>query len=263
MARYAASLTFYTVLSLAPTFIIVVSIASSAVGEPAARAALTGFIESRLGPEGAAVVVRIGEEARSEASGPVTVAIGIVTLLLGSTIVFSEIHAGLNSIWRAESREGLAGLLWGRLVAFLMVLGLGVLLLASVVASTILGMASSVVEDLTGGTAALAPWGEHALSFVLVTLAFALVFKFVPDAQVSWRHVWAGALITAVLFNVGKVLIGTYLATQAFQSVYGAAASFVAFLFWTYYSAHVFFFGAGWTHVFAERYRSRPRQASK
>lgn len=263
VARYAASLTFYTVLSLAPTFLIVVSVASLAVGEPVARAELTRILESRLGPQGASVVVRVGEEARSEASGPAMIAVGIFTLLLGSTIAFSEVHAGLNVIWRAKSREGIAGLLWGRLVAFLMVLGLGAMLLASVAVSTGLRMASSIVENLTGAADALVTWGQTTLSFFLVALAFALVFKFVPDARISWKDVWIGALITAILFQVGKVLIGMYLATRAFQSVYGAAASFVAFLFWTYYSAQVFFFGAEWTHTFSQRYRSSSHRSSR
>jgi membrane protein len=180
-----------------------------------------------------------------------------LALVFGSTIAFAEIHAGLNRIWRVGGREGWFSLVRGRFVAFLMVIGLGLLLLASAVTSTVLDMASSVVEDLTGGSAVLVSWGETAASFLLVAVAFAAVFKFVPDATVRWRDVWLGALITAGLFNVGRFLIGTYLATRAFQSVYGAAGAFVAFLFWTYYSAQVFFFGAEWTHTYAHRDRRK------
>lgn len=257
IARFAASLTFYTVLSLAPTFIIVTAVASSAVGEPAARAALSRFLESRLGPDGAQLVLRVGEAARNDASGPLLTALGILALVFGSTIAFAEIHAGLNKIWRVEGRAGWFGLLRGRFMAFLMVVGLGLLLLASAVTSTMLEMASSVVEDLTGGGTTLVSWTETIVSFLLAAVAFAAVFKFVPDVRIRWRDVWVGSLITAGLFSLGRILIGTYLATRASQSVYGAAAAFVAFLFWTYYSAQVFFFGAEWTHTYIQRHRPK------
>jgi membrane protein len=256
-ARMAAALTFYTIFSLAPTFIIVVAITASFVGEPAARQEMVGYLENYLGPAGAQVVVEVGAEARQEASGPLMVALGIGGLIFGSTIAFSELQSAMNAVWKIPGRPGFKGILYQRLVAFLIVLGIAALLLVSVAASTALSFASSMVNGLSAENSEILRLSSFLLSFVLLTCAFAIIYRYVPDARIEWRDVWIGALITAVLLTVGKSLIGAYLGTRAIQSVYGAAASLVAVLLWIYYSAQVFFFGAEWTQVYASERGSK------
>jgi membrane protein len=249
--RMAAALTFYTIFSLAPTFIIVVAITASIVGEPAARQEMVGYLEHYLGPSGARVVVQVGTEARQEASGPLMMALGIGGLIFGSTVAFSELQSAMNTVWKIPNRPGFKGILYQRLVAFLIVLGIAALLLVSVAASTALNFAASMLDGLVAENSAILGLASFLLSFGVLTCAFAIIYRYVPDARIEWRDVWIGALITAVLFTLGKSLIGAYLGTRAIQSVYGAAASLVAVLLWIYYSAQVFFFGAEWTQAFA------------
>ena len=262
--RLAAALTFYMIFSLAPTFIIVVAIASSVVGRPAAHRELVAYLRDYLGAANADVVVRVGEAASLEASGPLVIAAGTLVLVLASTAAFSELHSALNKVWRIPAQQsGFPGILYGRLVAFLTVLGLGVLLLVSVAASAVLSFAGRALDGIAVRHGTLLAAADFALSFAVVTLGFAMVYRYVPDGEIAWRDVWIGGLITAALFTAGKTLIGVYLGRLAVQSIYGAAASLVAVLLWMYYSAQIFFFGAEWTRAYAQLGSSTERRASE
>jgi len=263
-SRLSAALTFYMIFSLAPTVIIVVAVAAVVVGETAARGELLGYLEEYLGTAGAQVVVQIGDQARRDASGLLVMTLGILALVLGAARAFGELQGALNLVWNVPSRPSIKGALYQRLIGFLMVLGLGLLLLASVVASAALNLATSVLGRFAGGDTVLR-MADFLLSFGVVLLALLLIYKYVPDARIEWRDVWIGAVITALLFTLGKTLIGAYLGTSAVQSPYGAAASLVAVLLWFYYSAMVFFYGAEWTQVYACEYGSkiRGRRASR
>ena len=256
--RLGAALAFYTLLSLAPLLVVVTAIAGLLFGEQAARGQLVDQIQAQVGPAGANTIQTLLAHAHRPGLGTWASVLSGIMLLVGATSVFAELQSDLNTVWHVEPKPGNG--IWqaikDRFFSFLMVLVIGLLLLASLVATTVLG----ALGNFAGGHwPSLAPWlhvGNVALSLVLFTVLFAAVYKMLPDATIAWGDVWIGAAVTALLFTIGKLLIGLYLAYGSVGSPYGAAGSLAVFLVWVYYSAQVLFLGAEFTQAYACRYGS-------
>jgi membrane protein len=261
--RMAAALAFYTVFSLAPLLILVVAIAGLAFGQEAAQGRIVEQIEGLIGPDGAGTVQGLIENARSPSSGILATIIGVATLLVGASGVFVELQDSLNTIWNVPQEPSLGWIasVKRRFVSFAMVTGVGFLLLVSLAVSAAL---SGFAEYAGRLFPFLAPWlhvVDFFVSFLGVTVLFALLFKVVPDAEITWRQVWPGAAFTSLCFALGKIAFGFYLGRSAIMSTYGAAASLVVILVWVYYSAQILLFGAELTQVCCRR-SGRGREAS-
>ena len=263
-SRLAAALAYYAAISLAPLLIIVLGVAGLAFGSEAASGQLKGQMEDLIGPQSAELVQDIINYANMPAAGIVSSAAGMIVLLLGASGVFGALQDGLNTVWEVTPRpgRGIRGIIRDRFLSLTMVLGVGFLLLISLVVSAAL----AAVGKYMGG-ALLMPMfllnGINAMvSFVVVAVLFALIYKVLPDAEIGWGDVWIGATLTALLFTIGKLVIGLYLGRSSTASAYGAAGSLVIILIWIYYSAQILFFGAELTQVYANRFGSRIRPAA-
>jgi len=255
-----AALAYYTLFSIAPLLLIVIAVAGAVFGAEAARGEIFEQLRGLLGPEGAtAVEGLLGSVHRQGQSGWGTL-LGAGLLLVGATTVFAELQEALDRIWRTPSRRrkgGLLGLLRARLISFGLILGVGFLLMVSLVLSAALAVLSRWWAPLLGGWPGLLQAADNVLGFGLTLLVFAAIYKVVPTARIAWRDVWIGSAVTAVLFTIGKALIGLYIGTSGVTSGFGAAGSVVALLVWVYWSAQVFLIGAEFTWAYAHRYGSR------
>jgi membrane protein len=257
--RLAAALAYYTLFSIAPLLVVAVGIAALAFGEEAARGQIFGPLQSILGPKSADAIQNAVGAAAVRSSGIVATAIGVVTLLVGASAVFSELQDALNTIWEAKpaASAGIRRLLQKRLLSLSMVVVIGFLLLVSLALSAIL----NAVGGHFGHVLPVPSWvleaANFAISFGVTTLLFAAMFKVLPDIDNAWKDVWIGAAFTAALFTFGKSLIGLYIGRMALDSTYGTAASLLIVLVWVYYSAVIFFFGAEFTHVYAQTHGSQ------
>lgn len=254
--RLAASLAFYMIFSLAPIMLLAVAVAGIVFGEEAAMRQLVVQVDSLVGPEGGRLVAGMIDSLRRAEGGPLAAAVGIVSLLVGSTVVFTELQAALNKIWdvRTDPRRGvLAHLAQKRLLSLALVIGVGFLLLVSLAIEAFLAGA----QDLVARWTSMPGWAWRAVnlttSFAITTALFMMIYKVLPDVRLAWSDVAIGALVTALLFLVGKFLIGIYLGRMSIGSAYGAAGSFVVLLVWIYYSALISFFGAEFTQAYARR----------
>jgi membrane protein len=255
--RLAASLAFYTALSLAPLVLLVTGLVGMVLERQQVAGQLAAQFEGLMGPAGRELVTTILTRTTPQ-GGPISTVLGLVTLILGATAVFGELQATLNLIW--EVRPAPTGGLWAgiwallkeRLFSLALVFALAFLLLVSLVISAALAAAAALYQGPE--RALLSRLLELAGSLLVLALAFALLFTYVPDAEVRWRDVWLGGGITAVLFTVGKTAIGYYLGQAGVGSPYGAAGSLVVLLVWVYYSALIFFFGAEFTHAWSTRH---------
>lgn len=263
-AQAAAALAFYTIFSLAPLLIIATGVAGIIFGNEVAQGELLGQIRRVAGPQAA----RLGHDAvENLSSGTKDVwgtIIGAVALFVGATTVFAQLHGALNKMWGIRPKPGrnILNLVRTRLIAFVMVLVVGLLLLALLVLSAVLSAAGKYVTQYTGGLRLAMQAADVLLSLGIVTLLFAAIFRYLPDARVRWRDVWVGAVLTAFLFTLGKVLLGIYFAYTTLASVYGAAGSLVILLLWVYFSAQILFFGAEFTYVYASQ-RGTPVQPAR
>lgn len=253
-SRLSAALAFYTALSLAPLLVIVIAISGIAFGEEAARGQIVHQIDGLIGTEGAKTVQEILQSAKDTSSGVIATIISVAVLLFGASGVFGELQGALNVIFEVKPKpgRGVLGVLKDRFFSFTMVLGVGFLLLVSLVLSagiTALGGYFAASETMPFVWQAI----NLIVSFAVGSVLFALIFKIVPDIEIRWRDVFPGAIATAALFTIGRYLIGLYLGRGAVGSSYGAAGSLVAVLVWVYYSAQILFFGAELTQVYAAR----------
>lgn len=259
-ASKGAALSFYMLFSLAPVLVLVISIAGLFFGADAARGEIFSQLEGLVGAQGAAAIEQLlAATYRAGGSGLAAVlATGI--LVVGATTAFAELKTSLDDIWGAGPVEmaGWQRLLRTRLLSFGLVLVLGLMLLVSLVVNAALAMVQRFWSDMWGSSwvAPIASAISDAFSFVVVTLLFAVIFKMLPRVTVAWRDVLMGAIVTAVLFSVGKRLIGLYLGHSAVASSYGAAGSVVALMLWVYYSSQIFFYGAELTHQYALQFGS-------
>lgn len=251
--RLGAALAFYSMLSLGPLLLLLLSTTGLFFGPEAARGQIMGQIDGMIGREGASVVQEVLASSAEKKDGIIATLIGAVTLLLGASGVFGQLQTSMNRIWNVKPPEGqgIWGMLKARFLSFTMVLGTGFLLLISLAASAALAAIGEFGTELLPASELIWQGTNQLLSFGLTTVLFALIFKYVPDAIIAWRSVWIGAAITAALFTLGKLAIGLYLGQSAFSSTYGAAGSLVVLLVWVYYSAQILFFGAEFTQVYA------------
>ncbi len=249
--RLSAALAFYTILSVAPLLVIVTAIAGAVFGDDAASGRLVDQLSDILGESGATVMRSVIEKADRPTAGTLASVIGIVTLLFGASGVFGELQGALNIVWNVKAKPGRG--IWGtvrdRFLSFGMVLAVGFLLMVTLIITTGLAAFSGYLEGLVPGLALMMQIANTLLSFLLVTALFAMIFKFLPDVKIDWRDVWFGALVTALLFTIGKVFIGLYLGKVGVATPFGAAGSLVAFIVWIYYSSLILFFGVELTQA--------------
>jgi membrane protein len=257
--RLGAALSYYTVFSLVPLLVLTIAIAGLAFGQEAAQQSMMAQIESLVGPQSAAALKQMIEIAQKPSSGMVASVIAIGTLLLGASGVFAQLQDALNTVWGVEPKAGRG--IWGtikdRFFSLIAVLGTGFLLLVSLVLSAALAAAGKLFQGWLPGQETVLHLANFALSFGVITLLFAMMFKLLPDAKVAWRDVWIGAGLTSLLFTIGKFLIGMYLGKADVGSAYGAAGSLVILLVWVYYSSQILLYGAEFTAVYANRHGSR------
>jgi membrane protein len=259
-SQLAAALSYYTAVSIAPLLVIVIAIAGLALGTQAAQDELIAQITGLVGAEGGAIIKTIVENADRPGLATLAGILGAITLVWSSSNVFSQLQSSLNTIWGVEAKPGGSGIsaivntIRERFLSFGMVVVIGFMLLVSLVVSAALTAVGTYFSGYLEGLGLLWQIVNFVVSFGVITLLFALMFKVLPDLRIAWRDVWLGAAVTALLFVVGKSLIGLYLGNQSIGSAYGAAGSLVVFLLWVYYSAQIFFFGAEFTQVYATRY---------
>jgi len=254
-ASMGAALAYYTMFSIAPLLLIVVSIAGILFGEEAARGEIYSQLSSLMGADGAYALQSLLERANEPRTGLWATLFGVGALLVGATTVFSELQNALDRIWRAPVRDKSPGIwrwLRTRLLSLGMIAGIGFLLMVSLIASAMLAAVQrwwSRYVDFGPVAQAI----DFTVSFAFVTFAFAMIYKLMPSVHVRWRDVSVGAVVTALLFTIGKMLIGMYIGRSGVASVFGAAASLVAVVVWVYWSAQIFLFGAEFTWVYARR----------
>ena len=257
--RLGAALSYYTVFSLVPLLVLAIAIAGLVFGTEVAEQAMMTQIESLVGPQSAAAIKQMLEIAQKPSSGLFASLIAIGTLLLGASGVFAQLQDALNAVWGVEPKadRGMWGTIKDRFFSLVAVLGTGFLLLVSLVLSAALAAVGKMFQGWLPGQEVVLHLADVAISFGVITLLFAMMFKLLPDAKVAWRDVWIGAALTSFLFTIGKFLIGMYLGKADVGSAYGAAGSLVILLVWVYYSSQILFYGAEFTAVYANRYGSR------
>jgi len=246
----SAALAFYTFLSLAPLLIIVLKVLSVVFRDDTARQKLEEAISDQIGPSAQTVITSILKSGSTPGDGMIATTVGIVILLFGASGVFAELQQSMDTIWgvKAKPGQGIWGFIRTRLLSFGMVLGIAFLLLVSLFVSTAL---TAIAQQLAGHIRVVSFLGDVIVSLAVVTVLFAMIFKFLPDVRIGWRDVWLGALFTAVLFSVGKWGLTAYLRFGSTTSAYGTAGSLAAILIWVYYSSFILFYGAEFTKVYA------------
>jgi len=260
--RLGAALAYFSLFSVAPVLIVVTGVVGLFIGHAAATGQVAPWLERFLSPQGAEAAQLMLKQAATPAGGIVTTVAGLLTLFLGTSALVSELRHSLNVVWRVQQPASTeAGILAAiratagdRLYAFLIVVGAGLLVLASLVVNTVVAAAATYFQGRLPIPAAVLQIINFALSFALMAAMFTLLYKTVPDAYVAWGDAAIGAVATAFLFTAGTMALSIFLGTAGSGSVYGTAASVLALLLWVYYSAQVFFFGAVLTRIFANTY---------
>ncbi|MDZ4779112.1 MAG: YihY/virulence factor BrkB family protein [Planctomycetia bacterium] len=257
--RLGAALAYYSIFSLAPLLVVCLAVAGMFFDGDRVFDELEAQLSQLLGDKGAAAVEELLRAAQKPAQGTIATITGAIVLLWGASGVFAQLQDALNTIWEVKPKpgRGVWGTIKSRFLSFTMVLGTGFLLLISLVLSTFLQAVGAWTSRTMGGP----EWFLQALnllgSYAVISLLFAMIFKFVPDAVIRWRDVWIGAAATAALFVVGKWAIGLYLGRGGISTAFGSAASLVLVLVWVYYSAQILFLGAEFTQAYASMYGSR------
>ena len=263
--RLGAGLAYYMVFSIAPLLLIAIAIAGVVFGHKAAQGAIEQQLASTLGEDIAKALNQMIVMASKPKSGTIATIAGVVTLLFGAAGVFGQLQDALDTIWNVERPKttGWKGMIKDRFLSMTMVFGIGFLLLVTLVFDTaISAMGKYAGQHLPGGETVL-QIVQLVISFGIITVLFALIFKYLPHTHVAWRDVWSGAAVTSGLFVIGKFLLGLYIGKAAVGSAYGAAGSLVVILIWVYWSAQILFFGAEFTQVYARSHGSRAGDRSK
>jgi len=255
-----AAIAYYTIFSIAPLLVIVIAIAGFFYGEDAASGRIYDELSGLVGSNGASVIQGLVKSANRPGEGIVSTVIGVALLLVGATTVFAELQNDLDRIWRAPAAaktEGIWAMMRGRLLSLGLVVSIGFLLLVSLIISA--GLA--ILGNWWGGIFGGAQWVLEIVNFVVsigvITTLFALMYKILPRVPIGWHDVWVGAFVTALLFSIGKYLVGLYLGKASVASGFGAAGSLAVLLVWVYYSAQIFLLGAEFTGIYAHRFGSR------
>jgi membrane protein len=249
-----AALSYYTLLSLAPLLVIVIALAGLVFGQQAVQGEIFQQLQGLVGDEGAAAVQGILRSASNPKSGIVASIIGVAFLIFGATSVFAELQSDLDRIWKVSPPQdsGPWSLVRERLLSFGMVLGVGFLLLVSLIVSAALAALGEWSQGWLGGVEGIMQGVNFLVSFFLITGLFAMIYKILPRVPIAWRDVWIGSAVTALLFTVGKFAIGFYIGRSHLSAAYGAAGSLVVVLVWVYYAAQIFLLGAEFTCVYAK-----------
>jgi len=260
VSRLAAALSYYTIFSLPGLLLIIVAVAGFFLGQESVREDLMSQVGSVVGDDGAeAIGTMLSNAGWDRDAGVVAVVVGIVTVIVAATGAFTQLQEALNTVWEVAPAPG-AGILQTlqkRFLSFSLILGIAFLLLVSLVVSTALAGLGNFLEDMFPGAAWLIQILNVVISFAVITLLFALMYKYLPDAEIALKDVFIGAALTTLLFTVGKFALGFYLGRSSATSAYGAAGSLVLILLWIYYSAQIFLFGAEFTQVYARKHGSR------
>ncbi len=248
-----AALAFYTLFSMTPILVLSIAFAGYVFGAKAAQGEIVAQVQGLVGPNGAQAIQALLAAARDPESGLVATLVASVLLLLGATSVFAELKGSLDELWGIDKpcRSAFGALLRTRLLSFGMVLVLAFMLLVSLVVSAALAMLERYAHGALGSSAEILATASSLISFGVIACLFAVIYKTLPDAPLSWRDVWVGAAFTAGLFSLGKYVIGLYLGNSGVASSFGAAGSLIALLLWVYYSAQIFFLGAEFTRQYA------------
>jgi membrane protein len=250
-----AAIAFYTVTSIAPVLLIVIAVAGLAFGRDAAQNALLGQLSALMGQQTAEVLQSALASASSKSSGIVATAVGIIALLVTASGVFGEMQTALNAIWKAQPKgTTVSRLIRARAASLGLVVSLGFLLMVSLVISTALTALGSYLDSILPFGKVLLTILNGIVSLILISFLFAAIYKVLPDRELEWRDVAIGAVVTAILFTVGKSLISWYIGSSAVASSFGAAGALMILLLWVYYSAQIFLLGAEFTKVFVEHY---------
>jgi membrane protein len=251
--RMAAALAYYTMFSLAPLVVVAIAVAGFVFSQESVQTALTSQMSALVGIAGVQATQAIIRSAHKPFVGTIAGTMGVLVLLVGASGVFMELQGALNVIWRVNNQKSgfrqMMSLSW---TGFLMVLTTGILLLASVVMGTMLAALGKFAGGILPSPESLLHLLDIAVSFGVATFLFAMMFKILPKAHSAWKDVWVGAAATAIMFDIGKLLITLYLGKSSIASAYGAASSLVILIAWVYYSALIFYFGAEFTKVYAE-----------
>ena len=256
--RLAAALAYYAMFSLGPLLVIVIAVAGMFFEKGAVRHEAIQQVQSMMGPQ-AAETLQTMQSTQSHGRSLVATIVGTIALLLGASGVFGQLQDSLNTIWEVKPKpgQGIWGFIRSRFLSFTMVLGIGFLLLISMVITTALEAFSGMITHGSNMPEFAVKALHFGISFIVITLLFAMIYKVLPDVKVKWRDVWVGAIGTALLFTLGKFALGMYLGRQSTASAYGAAGSVVLILLWVYYSSLILFFGAEFTQVYAKKTGSR------
>ncbi|MBA3253421.1 MAG: YihY/virulence factor BrkB family protein [Burkholderiaceae bacterium] len=255
-----AALSYYTVFSLAPMLLIVISVAGMVFGAEAARGEIFGQLRGLMGADAAKTVESLLTSVSEPKEGIAATVIGLVLLLVGATSVFGELQDALDRIWRAPARDrsgGFLGLVRTRLLSFGMILGIAFLLMVALVLGAATAALGKWWSGAFGSWEVLAQSVNIVLGYAVTTVGFAMIYKLMPRVKVQWRDVWLGAAVTALLFTIGQFLIGLYIGKSGIASGFGAAASLIVIFIWVYYSAQIFLLGAEFTWIYARTFGSK------
>ena len=254
--RLGASLAFYTIFAIAPLFLIALALAGLMFGEQAARRQLFDQLNGLLGQQGSEAVQAVVASAKRPAASAWATVAAIATLMIGATGTFVELQDALNTIWQVRRKPGgtIRHFVKDRLLSFAMILAIGFLLLVSLVVSAALVALGNSMNGFFSAGATVGHILNFVLSFALITLLFAMIFRVLPDLKIPWRNTWLGAALSALLFNLGKFILGFYLAKSSISSAYGAAGSLVVLLMWVYYSSQTLFLGAEFTRAYTKKF---------
>lgn len=256
----AAALSYYTLFSLAPLFVISIAVAGFVFGREAAQNQIVSTIQGLIGQESAQAIQAMIQNANNRPkTGMISTLLGGVVILFGAGGVVGQLQTSLNAIWGVQALPdsgGVRDFIRKRFISFAMILAVGFLLLVSLAVSAFISGLTQFIGSLVGGAALIAHLLDIVISFGLITLLFAMIYKFLPDVQIQWKDVWTGAALTSILFTIGKLLIGLYLGSSGVTSIYGAAGSLITVLLWVYYSSLIFLLGAEFTQVYTSTYGS-------
>jgi len=254
-----AAISYYTAFSIAPLLVIVIAVAGYVFGDEAVRGSLQGQISGLVGADGAQAIQGLISSAREPTEGLVATSLSIALLIVGATTVFAEIQSALDRIWHVPEKakpSGIWGLLRARFLSFGLILGLAFMLMASLTISAAMAAIGTYFSSLLPGWDVVLFVLNICISLAVETVLFAMIFKFMPSTRIAWSDVWVGAIVTGVLFELGKVLIGLYVGKAGVSSTYAAAGSIAVILIWVYYAAQIFLLGAEFTKVYATEYGS-------
>jgi membrane protein len=260
-----AAISYYTVFSLAPLLVIMIAVAGGLFGREAVQGRISAQLSGLIGPQGAGFVEALVAAASNTDKGLIAAMASLVVLAVGATSVFAELQSALDRIWQvpgSKKRSGVWPTVRARLMSFGLVLGLAFVLMASLVVSTGLAFLGTFAAAALPGGAPLLHGLNIAVSLGLFTLLFAMIFKLLPSTAIAWRDVWAGAFVTALLFEAGKLLIGLYIGRSGMTETFAAAGSLVVLLAWVYYAAQIFLLGAEFTKVYADEHGSLSGQTA-